>query len=127
MKTVTTLEQLNELPPRSIIVGPSWDDEVYQKVDNVDWFAPGNDVPWDSESLEHRGPFAVLREGELMDDEIRPIILEGGRPSETLRFPLRVTAFPIGQVEVKPDGNVLLHYSRDDVIMGVRNAIQDRE
>lgn len=127
MKAVRTLEELNQLPPRSIIVGPSWDDELYQKSDYIHWHTPGSTDDWDGEQLEHRGPFAVLREGEILDDEERPMVLPKHLcPSDTSRFVLRIDGFPIGQTEVKPDGAISLHYSREDVINQVASLLVER-
>jgi hypothetical protein len=126
MKVVSTLEELERLPYRSIIVGPSWDDELYQKADATNWLTPGSSDPWDSFSLESRGPFVVLREGEILDDEERPAILSS-KPNRRYVFPLRVSAYPIGQIEVQPDGQVQVHYAREDLLRQVGTAISERE
>lgn len=128
MKVVRTLEEIERLPCRSIIVGPSWDDELYQKADALNWLTPGSEEPWDSFNLEPRGPFVVLREGEILDDEERPMLLpEKDRPATTIRLPLRVSAYPIGQIEIRDDGQCLVHYSREDVMQQIRTAIRDVE
>lgn len=127
MKTVSTLEEIEKLPCRSIIVGPSWDDELYQKADAIHWLAPGSEDPWLSDQLESRGPFVVLREGEILDDEERPAILPvRDRPFDTFRAMLRVAEFPIGQVEVNSfNGQIQLHYSREDLINQVRTLVRE--
>lgn len=56
--------ELLALPPRTIVVGPEWHDEVYQKCGTDEWFAIAQEHPWTSRSLVARGPFTVLRFGE---------------------------------------------------------------
>lgn len=56
--------ELIALPLRTVIAGPSLDDEVYQKCGTDDWFAVAQEHPWTSRSLVARGPFTILRLGE---------------------------------------------------------------
>jgi hypothetical protein len=56
--------ELLMLPVRSVIAGPNWNDEVYQKTDTDEWFAIAQEIPWTSRSLRARGPFTILRFGE---------------------------------------------------------------
>lgn len=64
MSTLTDEVELIALPTATILVGPSWHDEVYKKCGTDDWFSIGSDVPWSARSLAPRGPFSVLRFGE---------------------------------------------------------------
>lgn len=57
------LEKLKSLPIRTIVTGPEWNDEVYQKFDDDKWFGIAADIPWTSLDLAPRGPFRVLRRG----------------------------------------------------------------
>lgn len=56
--------ELIVLPPGTVILGPSWHEECYQKGGGVDeWWAPAQEHPWTSRSLLPRGPFRVLHVG----------------------------------------------------------------
>lgn len=55
--------ELLALPNRTVIAGPDWHDEVYQKTDTDEWYAIAQEAPWTSRSLRARGPFTVLRHG----------------------------------------------------------------
>lgn len=57
-------QKLTDLPIRSVIAGPEWHDEVFQKVDDNKWLSFGSDRPWSAKDLTPRGPFTVLRRGE---------------------------------------------------------------
>lgn len=56
--------ELLALPLRTVVAGPSWNDEVYQKTDTDEWFSIASDAPWTCRSLAACGPFAILRLGE---------------------------------------------------------------
>jgi len=53
---------LNALPDRTVIAGPEWHDEVYQKSGET-WYGIGSGMPWEAKDLGPRGPFNVLRRG----------------------------------------------------------------
>lgn len=56
--------ELLVLPPGTVLLGPEWDEECYQKGGDTDeWWAPGQEVSWTSRSLLSRGPFTVLHVG----------------------------------------------------------------
>lgn len=61
--TISIQEILDVLPNRTVIAGPEFHDEIYQKSGTV-WYGVGSNVPWDTASLAERGPFSVLRRGE---------------------------------------------------------------
>lgn len=56
--------ELLVLPLRTVIAGPSWHDEVYQKCGTDEWYAIAQQHPWTSRELVSRGPFSILRLGE---------------------------------------------------------------
>lgn len=56
-------EKLRSFPIRTVIAGPEWHDEIYQKSGEDDWYPIGSNVPWTTAGLATRGPFHVLRRG----------------------------------------------------------------
>lgn len=56
-------EKLRSLPLRTVVAGPEWNDEVYQRSDEDEWYAIGSNIAWTTAGLATRGPFHVLRRG----------------------------------------------------------------
>lgn len=54
--------ELIVLPAGTVIAGPAWHDEIYQKGGTDEWYAVAQETPWTSRSLLPRGPFTILRE-----------------------------------------------------------------
>lgn len=57
---ISTLEQLVLLEAGSVLRGPDWHGEVYVKVGDVEFVAPGSETPYLARELVSRGPFTVL-------------------------------------------------------------------
>lgn len=56
--------ELIMLPPGTVIMGPEWHEECYQRGGGTDeWWAPAQSEPWTSRSLLARGPFRILHMG----------------------------------------------------------------
>jgi len=60
---ISLIDQLEKLPAGTVIVGPDFNNEVYQ-TDGEVWWATGQEVPWTSGVLIARGPFHVLKFGD---------------------------------------------------------------
>ena len=57
---VSTAAELLMLPVGTVLAGPSRDAEVYQKTDDVTFYATGSETPWLASNLEPRGPHRIL-------------------------------------------------------------------
>ena len=59
-RVVTTVAELIMLPEESIIRGPDWHGEVYQKSGDVEYFGIASAMPWLASNLQPRGPFTII-------------------------------------------------------------------
>lgn len=57
---IATLDELVMLEAGSVLRGPDWHGEVYVKVGDVEFSAPGSGTPYRASELVSRGPFEVL-------------------------------------------------------------------
>lgn len=61
-RRITTLDELVMLHPGAVLRGPDWHGEVYVKVSDVEFSAPGSETHYLARDLHQRGPYEVLWE-----------------------------------------------------------------
>ena len=61
-RLVSNVEELLMLPIETVLRGPDFNGEVYQKFDDVEFSSISGETSWLASSLAPRGPFTIIWE-----------------------------------------------------------------